>query len=60
MPLTRKDVIKVLAQTTTNGQLRFQGVNLAGADMSRLDLRNINFKVSALLPKLISTLRFLY
>ena len=25
-------------------ELRFQGVNMAGADLSKLDLRRINFK----------------
>ena len=44
-PLTRADVIKVLIRTSPTNELRFQGVNLAGADLSKLDLRNINFKV---------------
>jgi uncharacterized protein YjbI with pentapeptide repeats len=44
-PLTRADVIKVLVRTSPTNELRFQGVNLAGADLSKLDLRNINFKV---------------
>lgn len=37
MPLTRRDVINALITTSTNVELRFQGVNLAGADLSRLD-----------------------
>lgn len=44
-PLTRRDVIKVLMRTSHENELRFQGVNMAGADLSRLDLRHINFKV---------------
>ncbi|UYV64096.1 KCTD9 [Cordylochernes scorpioides] len=43
-PLTRRDVIDALIRTPHTSELRFQGVNLAGADLSRLDLRNINFK----------------
>lgn len=46
MPLTRRDVINALIITPFTAELRFQGVNLAGADLSRLDLRYINFKVS--------------
>lgn len=45
-PLSRRDVVNALMTTKVNSQLRFQGVNLEGADLSRLDLRNINFKVS--------------
>ena len=44
-PLTRADVIKVLTRTSPTNELRFQGINLTGADLSKLDLRNINFKV---------------
>lgn len=43
--LTRRDVLKAIMTTPVNAELRFQGVNLAGADLSKLDLRNINFKV---------------
>ena len=43
-PLTRKEVVKILAATEGNKELRFQGLNLTGADLSRLDLRKINFK----------------
>ena len=43
-PLTRKEVVKILAATEGNTELRFQGLNLTGADLSRLDLRKINFK----------------
>lgn len=45
MPLTRRDVVSSIIQTAYLSELRFQGVNLAGADLSKLDLRNINFKV---------------
>ncbi|CAG0886081.1 unnamed protein product [Darwinula stevensoni] len=48
MPLTRRDVIQALITTSSKSELRFQGVNLAGADLSRLDLRNINFKFACL------------
>lgn len=48
VPLTRRDVINALIITPKNAELRFQGVNLAGSDLSRLDLRYINFKVFVL------------
>lgn len=44
-PLTRMDVIKAIIQTSVITELRFQGVNLSGADLRKLDFRNINFKV---------------
>ncbi|KAG5666945.1 hypothetical protein PVAND_014950 [Polypedilum vanderplanki] len=47
-PLTRQDVIRALIQTPYTSELRFQGVNLYGADLRRLDLRNINFKYANL------------
>ncbi|XP_070496619.1 BTB/POZ domain-containing protein KCTD9-like [Chironomus tepperi] len=47
-PLTRQDVIHALVQTSFKTELRFQGVNLYGADLRRLDLRNINFKYANL------------
>ena len=43
-PLTRREVVEALMRTPCNRELRFQGVNLQGADLSRLDLRHINFK----------------
>lgn len=43
--LTRKDVLKAIMSTPTTAELRFQGVDFVGADLSKLDLRNINFKV---------------
>lgn len=45
IPLTRRDVVNALIATAKDSQLRFQGVSLAGADLSKLDLRSINFKV---------------
>ena len=45
-PLGRRDVVDALVRTSPATELRFQGVNLLGADLSKLDLRNINFKVS--------------
>ncbi|XP_050745069.1 BTB/POZ domain-containing protein KCTD9 isoform X2 [Drosophila biarmipes] len=46
-PLTRNDVIKAIIQTSVITELRFQGVNLSGADLRKLDFRNINFKEGA-------------
>ncbi|XP_047512781.1 BTB/POZ domain-containing protein KCTD9 [Pieris napi] len=46
--LTRMDVVRLIITTPTTSELRFQGVNLAGADLSRLDLRYINFKYACL------------
>ena len=43
-PLSRRDVVNAIIATASNKELRFQGVNLSGADLSKLDLRNINFK----------------
>lgn len=47
-PLTRRDVIQALIQTSFKSELRFQGCNLRGADLRKLDLRNINFKYANL------------
>ena len=51
-PLTRRDVVEVLIGTSTSHktdtELRFQGVNLQAADLSKLDLRHINFKYAKL------------
>lgn len=48
LPLSRRDVINALVCTPVTAELRFQGVNLAGSDLSRLDLRYINFKFACL------------
>ncbi|XP_028273588.1 BTB/POZ domain-containing protein KCTD9b [Parambassis ranga] len=47
-PLTRKEFIRFLLATTTKAELRCQGLNFTGADLSRLDLRYINFKMANL------------
>lgn len=44
-PLTRQDVVRALIQTSFKSELRFQGVNMSYCDLSKLDLRHINFKV---------------
>lgn len=46
--LSRKHVVKAIMSTSPTSELRFQGVNFSGADLSKLDLRNINFKVCLL------------
>ncbi|XP_055377753.1 BTB/POZ domain-containing protein KCTD9 [Condylostylus longicornis] len=48
IPLTRREVIRALIQTSYISELRFQGINLAGADLRKLDFRNINFKYACL------------
>lgn len=53
IPLSTRDVINALIMSDKSSELRFQGVNLAGADLSRLDLRNINFKVCSIVYKMI-------
>lgn len=62
LPLTRRDVINALIVSPFSSELRFQGVNLSGADLSKLDLRHINFKYANLKGcKLIgSNLSFCY
>ncbi|XP_034188086.1 uncharacterized protein LOC117607925 isoform X2 [Osmia lignaria lignaria] len=46
--LTRRDVLKAIMSTPTTSELRFQGAVFYGADLSKLDLRNINFKYANL------------
>lgn len=48
LPLNRREVVDVLIRTPLKAELRFQGVNLRGADLSKLDLRSINFKYANL------------
>lgn len=48
VPLSRRDVVDVLIRTPLKAELRFQGVNLCGADLRKLDLRYINFKYANL------------
>jgi len=57
MPLTRRDVVNALISTANNTSLRFQGVNLAGSDLSYLDLRSINFKYVPFVYKYFNTFR---
>ncbi|KAF7495523.1 BTB/POZ domain-containing protein KCTD9 [Sarcoptes scabiei] len=47
-PLTRKDVVKAIIRTSSETDLRFQGVNFSGSDLSKLDLSNISFKYAIL------------
>jgi len=48
MPLTRSCLIKKLMSTPPDWELRCQGVNLEGANLSKLDLRHVNFKYAIL------------
>lgn len=48
LPLTRRDIVDALIRSPYTAELRFQGVNLCGADLSKLDLRFINFKYANL------------
>lgn len=43
--LKRADITKRLMTTTIDSKLRCQGLDISGADLSRLDLRYVNFKV---------------
>ena len=43
-PITRREFVMVLMSTPTATELRCQGVNFTGINLSKLDLRNINFK----------------
>lgn len=49
-PMSRDEVVRILMQTphAQGNQLRFQGVNFSGSDLSCLDLRNVNFKYATL------------
>ncbi|XP_050698620.1 BTB/POZ domain-containing protein KCTD9-like [Eriocheir sinensis] len=47
-PLRRRHVVEALITTHHRQELRFQGVSLRCADLSKLDLRNINFKFADL------------
>ncbi|XP_072025798.1 BTB/POZ domain-containing protein KCTD9-like [Amphiura filiformis] len=46
--ITRREFVKLLKGVAVNGELRCQGMNFAGADLSKLDLRFINFKMANL------------
>ncbi|RUS71966.1 hypothetical protein EGW08_020279 [Elysia chlorotica] len=47
-PITRRDLVLRLLSTPTNQELRCQGMNFTGANLSKLDLRFINFKYAIL------------
>jgi len=47
-PLTRTCLIKKLMSTPPEWELRCQGVNLEGTNLSKLDLRHVNFKYAIL------------
>ncbi|XP_076469603.1 LOW QUALITY PROTEIN: BTB/POZ domain-containing protein KCTD9-like [Babylonia areolata] len=47
-PITRRELVMALMVTPTNKELRCQGVNFSGANLSKLDLRYINFKYAIL------------
>jgi len=47
-PLTRCCLIKKLMSTPPEWELRCQGVNLEGTNLSKLDLRHVNFKYAVL------------
>jgi len=43
-PMRRDEFLQILMTTPSTSELRCQGVDLSGADLSHLDLRKINFK----------------
>ena len=45
-PINRREFILHLLSTPSTSELRCQGVSFAGINLSKLDLRNINFKYS--------------
>jgi hypothetical protein len=47
-PINRRDFILRLMSTPANCELRCQGVNFSGANLSKLDLRYINFKYAVM------------
>ena len=47
-PITRAEFVRLLLATPTTSSLRCQGISLEGVDLSRLDLRHINFKMACL------------
>ena len=47
-PITRREFVFRLLNTPTNCELRCQGLNFAGADLTKLDLRYVNFKYAIL------------
>lgn len=47
-PITRREFILRLMNTPSNCELRCQGLNFTGANLSKLDLRYVNFKYAVL------------
>ncbi|XP_060551282.1 BTB/POZ domain-containing protein KCTD9-like [Ruditapes philippinarum] len=47
-PINRREFVMKLLVTSTDKELRCQGMNFAGANLSKLDLRGINFKYAIL------------
>uniref|UniRef100_A0A2K6P103 BTB/POZ domain-containing protein KCTD9 n=1 Tax=Rhinopithecus roxellana TaxID=61622 RepID=A0A2K6P103_RHIRO len=47
-PISQKEFVRFLLATPTKSELRCQGLNFSGADLSRLGLRYINFKMANL------------
>ncbi|PIK33577.1 putative BTB/POZ domain-containing protein KCTD9 [Apostichopus japonicus] len=47
-PITRREFITMLQGCALNSELRCQGMNFEGADLAKLDLRFINFKMANL------------
>lgn len=47
-PISRREFVLKLLVTSTDKELRCQGMNFAGANLSKLDLRGINFKYAVL------------
>ncbi|KAK3095635.1 hypothetical protein FSP39_016987, partial [Pinctada imbricata] len=47
-PITRREFVLRLLATPTDKELRCQGMNFTGANLSKLDLRYINFKYAIL------------
>lgn len=47
-PITRREVVMKLLATSTDKELRCQGINFTGANLSKLDLRYVNFKYAIL------------
>ncbi|XP_071946834.1 BTB/POZ domain-containing protein KCTD9-like isoform X2 [Antedon mediterranea] len=47
-PITRREFVKILLMCPSRSELRCQGVNFCGADLTRLDLRFVNFKLANL------------
>ena len=47
-PFKRHEFCKCLLSTSSNSDLRCQGMNFSGANLSKLDLRHVNFKYATM------------